>query len=460
MDITSVRLASAAILLLATVFFGMLPPLVFKFWQGRKKSSVLNITSQNSFVLSASHFGKKKRRIFSYDGIMKLLMFFGGGVLLATCFVHLIPEVRENFDNYFAHHKNSLSDHSHNSHSDPQPLVAAHSHSHSHSHPHPPSTSSSSSPHVHSKNETADHHRHDEHHDHDHHHHHHSHDENENENELATTLSPGASSNETVTVNGTSHENNHDHDHDDDHDTHDHPHGHDHSENGENGNNNPDSLHSASDHHDHSGHNHSHDVPYVELAICGGFFFIYLLEELVHTFVGHKHDDSDGSESIETSSASGSYSPDPSIQKSPLSMMDKATVVTSPVAVGGPGDAISPDGSYVNFAIDLKNDSVAGVSVVSSKNLTNSHPQIFHTSSCDALVVPSPQFKSSNLTQDQYLQPATVRFIQGFVVIIAFSAHSVFDGVAIGLQEEPSRLWTMFFAICSHKLVVALAVGK
>ena len=52
-----------------------------------------------------------------------------------------------------------------------------------------------------------------------------------------------------------------------------------------------------------------------------------------------------------------------------------------------------------------------------------------------------------------------VRFMQGLVVIIAFSAHSVFDGVAIGLQESEPRLWTMFFAICSHKLVVALAVG-
>lgn len=50
--------------------------------------------------------------------------------------------------------------------------------------------------------------------------------------------------------------------------------------------------------------------------------------------------------------------------------------------------------------------------------------------------------------------------MQGLVVIIAFSAHSIFDGVAIGIQEETSRLWTIFFAICSHKLVVALAVGE
>lgn len=49
--------------------------------------------------------------------------------------------------------------------------------------------------------------------------------------------------------------------------------------------------------------------------------------------------------------------------------------------------------------------------------------------------------------------------MQGLVLIVAFSAHSVFDGVAIGVQQEVSRLWTMFFAICSHKLVVSLAVG-
>lgn len=438
MDITGIRLASAGILLITTIFFGLFPSIVFKYWQERKKATVLNISSQKSFVtsLTSSHFvvtKKKKKNILSYDGIMKLLMFFGGGVLLATCFVHLIPEVRENFDNYFTHHKNS------------HPLSGQHSHVHN---------VHQNTRHVHKNdNETDNHnHNHDNHnhnHNHNHHNHNHNHDDDDEvHNHEVTTIIPGANdvniannSNNSVDTNDT-----------DGHDDHDH-HDHDHSEHEHSHDREPthESLHSSSSE-SHS-HNHSHEVPYVELAICGGFFFIYLLEELVHTFVGHKHDDSDGESIGETSSASGSYSPDPTIQKSPLSMIGKSTVTT----VGGPGN-ISPDGGYVNYAIDLKNDTQSVTQT--PKSHTNSHPQIFHTSSCDALVLPSPQFKASNLTQEQYLQPATVRFIQGFVVIIAFSAHSIFDGVAIGLQEEPTRLWTMFFAICSHKLVVALAVGK
>lgn len=55
--------------------------------------------------------------------------------------------------------------------------------------------------------------------------------------------------------------------------------------------------------------------------------------------------------------------------------------------------------------------------------------------------------------------PASVRFIQGLVTIGAFSAHSIFDGLAIGLQSTENQIYTMLFAISMHKLVVAFAVG-
>ena len=41
--------------------------------------------------------GKHGRR---KDSVTSVLLCFAGGVLLATCIVHMVPEVRRNFDNH------------------------------------------------------------------------------------------------------------------------------------------------------------------------------------------------------------------------------------------------------------------------------------------------------------------------------------------------------------------------
>ena len=52
-----------------------------------------------------------------------------------------------------------------------------------------------------------------------------------------------------------------------------------------------------------------------------------------------------------------------------------------------------------------------------------------------------------------------ILFCRGLVTIFAFSVHSVFDGLAIGLQNKVTDLWSMFFAISVHKLVIAFVVS-
>ena len=366
MSITTIRLLSAIALFALTIVAGALPPVVFSIWRNRKQGSVLTITGVDK--------KKKNKKWCSYNNILKVLMFFGGGILLATCFIHLIPEVRQNLDHFFQHRQASA-------------LTGGHSHSHAHSdgdHDHEELRNGTKG------NETDDDH------DHDHHHHHHH-----NESEVS------------VPVLGSD----------------------DHGESGKG----------------HEGH--SHGIPYVELAVCLGFFVIYLLEELVHTFIGCNHEDGDDLMTDEVSSTS-SFAP----PAAPLSMNRARTLASTPApdfaVTADKKAAVDQSAGHDNFAIDLKSESA------SVEDLPASHPPLYTSGSSDALVHPSSDFKRSDQPQSKFLQPPSVRFIQGLVVIIAFSAHSIFDGVAIGLQEESTSLWTMFFAICSHKLVVALAVGK
>ena len=153
--------------------------------------------------------------------------------------------------------------------------------------------------------------------------------------------------------------------------------------------------------------------------MCIGFFVIYLLEELIHTFIGHHHqtheDDVDKSVSGE------------------------------------------PSQSYTNSDIESYCETIPDSGncspVVSSDNILSSTPGIFFEMTL------RPDIRNTSKKADKKLPKKSMRFFQGLVVIVAFSAHSIFDGVAIGLQEQPSGIWTMFFAICSHKLVVSFAVG-
>ena len=50
------------------------------------------------------------------------------------------------------------------------------------------------------------------------------------------------------------------------------------------------------------------------------------------------------------------------------------------------------------------------------------------------------------------------RVFDVFLLILAFSVHSTFDGISIGVQSG-SRIWTVLIAILSHKLLIAFILS-
>ncbi len=45
------------------------------------------------------------------------------------------------------------------------------------------------------------------------------------------------------------------------------------------------------------------------------------------------------------------------------------------------------------------------------------------------------------------------------ILIIALSVHSIFEGLALGLQDSPESVWTLFIALVTHKSIIAFSVG-
>lgn len=58
-------------------------------------------------------------------------------------------------------------------------------------------------------------------------------------------------------------------------------------------------------------------------------------------------------------------------------------------------------------------------------------------------------------------KPKGVRYyiFDSLKILLAFSAHSIFDGISIGVQSSPTEVWHLLLAILSHKLLIAFILS-
>ncbi len=45
------------------------------------------------------------------------------------------------------------------------------------------------------------------------------------------------------------------------------------------------------------------------------------------------------------------------------------------------------------------------------------------------------------------------------ILVVALSVHSLFEGLAMGLQDSRAKVWSLFLAITTHKCVIAFSTG-
>ncbi|XP_027203706.2 uncharacterized protein LOC113797513 [Dermatophagoides pteronyssinus] len=111
-DSNGIRLIAAGILFILTLLMGTIPVYLLefstKYFSRIKKSN----SNENSYTLSSSSpstststtklllMKNHKRRWFHHDRIVQFLTQIGGGVLFYTAFVHMLPEIRENYESY------------------------------------------------------------------------------------------------------------------------------------------------------------------------------------------------------------------------------------------------------------------------------------------------------------------------------------------------------------------------
>ncbi|KAK9507605.1 hypothetical protein O3M35_007425 [Rhynocoris fuscipes] len=153
-----------------------------------------------------------------------------------------------------------------------------------------------------------------------------------------------------------------------------------------------------------------------ELIFCVGFFFVYLIEETVHAMMHHNH----GKDDLEVLHRSLS------VRK--CNMIPRITL--SKPAQQSPPSTITASTQVLIRDIPYKGNSIDPI----------------------GQMTPPTAASSEHKT-------TVVKSFRGLLAVIALSFHAVFEGLAIGLELEPTSVWYLCAAVATHKLVIAFCIG-
>lgn len=79
-------------------------------------------------------------------------------------------------------------------------------------------------------------------------------------------------------------------------------------------------------------------------------------------------------------------------------------------------------------------------------------PIVVQTGDCVHVIHPSHH-------QHHHQEASQLGSIRSFMLLLALSVHTVFEGLALGLQQHNTDVWNLFIAIIFHKSVIAFSMG-
>lgn len=152
------------------------------------------------------------------------------------------------------------------------------------------------------------------------------------------------------------------------------------------------------------------NLPISEIVLCVGLLFVYFIEEVAHKFLHSKVH----SEVLHRS----------------LSM--RCTKKDTQIAIP-------------RVTLNKFDDGNISCITTSNKQLLNSQSTI------------NIEPKSSG--HHHHFHGNLKKSFSGLLAVLALSFHAIFEGLAVGLETSEEKVWYLFVAIATHKLVIAFCVG-
>lgn len=167
-----------------------------------------------------------------------------------------------------------------------------------------------------------------------------------------------------------------------------------------------------------------------EFLTCMGFFAMFLVEELIHSYI-HRHKKN---------------------LKKDVEAFEKGKSRSSFMRKEKSQESVPPTSQQDLIGNDLENQKYQMQH--QEHNHEHNHHSDMQTHDCSA------EGHHSHLPTDLDLgSDMIVSSLRGLLVVLALSIHELFEGLAVGLEPSSSKVWLMFGSVSAHKLVLAFCVG-
>jgi len=180
-----------------------------------------------------------------------------------------------------------------------------------------------------------------------------------------------------------------------------------------------------------------------ELVFCVGFFLVYLVEELVHlTLHRTKH-----REQIHTTLA----------LRDPIDKTDTACATIEESCGADCVDDVEKDDSACKTI-----EETCGTECHNVMETKNENDLLFDTGCGTSCQNDREMAKEDNLESGHghsHLPGSSSSPLRDFFTVLALSFHSVFEGLAVGLEKDAKDVWALFAAIAAHKFVIVFCVS-
>ena len=197
-----------------------------------------------------------------------------------------------------------------------------------------------------------------------------------------------------------------------------------------------------------------------ELVFCAGFFFVYLVEELVHAVLD-RHGHADDSVVLHRTMSLRRCARHPNQSECPDNGTLIPRVSLKKLGDGKSGGSDETNGSTGSYSASTQGLLKTGSSLSTIMILDNSkgNPldvELRMQKPHQHTLTPS---SVAERTVDEEPTSAVAKSVRGLIAVLALSFHAVFEGLAVGLESSVANVWYLFAAIATHKLVIAFCVG-
>ncbi|XP_067008327.2 zinc transporter ZIP1 [Anabrus simplex] len=203
-----------------------------------------------------------------------------------------------------------------------------------------------------------------------------------------------------------------------------------------------------------------HGIHLAELVFCAGFFFVYLVEELVHLVLDRRAHEREDEAVLHRTMSLRRCSRHPAVgqDENQPTMIPRVSLASAPAAKKGEELTNGSTGSSTQGL--LKNSSSLSTIMIMDSGtkpspldaevrMSGGPLRRHHHGHGHSHAIPFKDDDSSTMAKS----------FRGLLAVLALSFHAVFEGLAVGLETSVANVWYLFAAIATHKLVIAFCVG-